>query len=296
VTPRRCPLCDGANRETLAEVAAAAVVSGNSTYRADALRRLNVAADARYPIVRCTRCGFVFAAFVPDFLRVLYDDVIDPEAARRESQSPSWVGHQLRLASLLLEKLGGERVRVLDYGCGYGAIVRALQGPSIECVGYEPSPSASEAAHAKTSLDEIEGSFDGVILSDVLEHVPEPLATLAECRARLRSGGWICVSVPDFSPRRLRDTLADAAAGRPFTRELNPWEHLNYFSPSTLAQMLARAGFDADRATNLDFGFRPDTAGVRRVGNAVKSALRLGKFAIDPRPLTTTLLARVTGA
>jgi 2-polyprenyl-3-methyl-5-hydroxy-6-metoxy-1,4-benzoquinol methylase len=276
----------------LIEVAAGTIVSGNSTYRADALERLRIAGDSPHPIVRCTQCGFVFAAAVPDFLSALYDEVIDPEAARRESQSPAWVGHQLRLASLLLAKLGGDRVRILDYGCGYGAIVRALQGPAIECIGVEPSPAARAAAHAVASLEEIEGSFDGVILSDVLEHLPEPLTTLAKVRARLRDGGWICVSVPDFSPRRLRDTLADMAAGRPFTRELNPWEHLNYFSPATLAHLLDRTGFDVDAGADLDFGFRPDAAGVRRIGNAVKSALRMGKFAMKPEPLTTTLLAR----
>jgi 2-polyprenyl-3-methyl-5-hydroxy-6-metoxy-1,4-benzoquinol methylase len=276
---------------------ASEVVAGNSTYRADGVQRLGIAAESRYPIVRCTNCGFVFAGQLPEekFLRSLYDDVIDPEAARRESQSPPWVAHQLRLASLLLERAGREKgtVRILDYGCGYGAIVRALQGPAIECVGVEPSPSAREAAEASASLDEIEGSFDGLILSDVLEHLPEPLATLSELRERIRDGGWICASVPDFRPRRLEATLADIAAGRPFTREMNPWEHLNYFSPATLAQMLERAGFDIDpAAAGLDFGFRPGTGGVRRIGNTVKSMVRLGTFAIKPEPLTTTLLAR----
>jgi SAM-dependent methyltransferase len=299
---RACPLCGATRADVLAELAANDVVSGNSTYRSDALSRLGISPEQRSPIVRCAVCGFVFAGWLPDgeFLRILYDDVIDARAAESESQSPAWVAHQLRLASSLLDRIGRdrERARILDYGCGYGTIVGALQGPNVACVGFEPAAGPREAVRrrgltAHATLDEVDGLFDGIVLSDVLEHVPDPRTTLLECRDRLRDGGWVCVNVPDFGPGRLAQALGDVAAGRPFPRDLNPWEHLNYFSPATLARMVSESGFTVDPgAAGLDFGLRPDAGGTRRAGNTVKSLLRMAKFAFRPEAQTTTVLAQ----
>lgn len=46
------------------------------------------------------------------------------------------------------------------------------------------------------------GSFDLVVHSDTLEHVPDPRSALAECRRVLRSGGVMCFTVPVL-PKRL---------------------------------------------------------------------------------------------
>jgi SAM-dependent methyltransferase len=49
-----------------------------------------------------------------------------------------------------------------------------------------------------------DGSFDLVVHSDTLEHVPDPVRGLAECRRVLRSGGACCFTVPVIVGRTSR--------------------------------------------------------------------------------------------
>jgi len=299
---RACPLCGKDRPEPLATIRAAAICAGNSTYASDALDLLRVSPTDAYSFVRCSACGFLYAQHAPDgeFLKHLYERVISVPLARMESQRPRWVAHQLGLAQKLLERLGDrDEVRILDYGCGYGSIVRALQSPAISCVGYEYSEAVAGAGRAagldivtdRNALAE-RGPFDGIILSDVLEHLEEPLATLAECAALLRPGGWLCVSVPDFSDARAAMIIDQLRRGLEVTRELNPWEHLNYFSPSTLSAMLTRAGYRVDPHATATFGLRAEAGGIARWGNAVKTLGRMLSFVGSPRATSTTLLAQ----
>jgi len=49
------------------------------------------------------------------------------------------------------------------------------------------------------------GTFDIVIHSDTLEHVPNPVHALAECRRVLKPGGALCFTVPVIVGRMTRD-------------------------------------------------------------------------------------------
>lgn len=60
-------------------------------------------------------------------------------------------------------------------------------------------------------------SFDVVIHSDTLEHVPQPVRALAECRRVLKPGGVLCYTVPTIVGRlsRRRDGLPPSYHGAP---------------------------------------------------------------------------------
>lgn len=299
---RICPLCDADDPEPLATISAGAICQGNDTYSSEALSLLERSSSDTFAFVRCRACGFLYTQTAPDalFLRRLYEDVISIPAARLASQQPAWIAHQLGLAQKLLERLSGlDSASVLDFGCGYGTIVRALGGPSVSCVGYEYSRAVADEARAEgldvvAEMDAVRlrAPFDGIVLSDVLEHVEHPRETLRLCAELMKPGGWICVSVPDFSPRRARDVFSALRQGRSVTREVNPWEHLNYFSPATLQAMLERAGFRVDPFATATFGLRPEHRPVARLGNALKSAARMLRFAVAPRATNTTAVAQ----
>lgn len=101
--------------------------------------------------------------------------------------------------------------RVLDCGCGAGEYVRALLARGADAYGveFDENKLASAARDgelaARLSAGDLEalafpdGSFDLALLNEVLEHVPDDRAALAEVRRVLRPGGRLIV----LSPTRL---------------------------------------------------------------------------------------------
>ena len=135
--------------------------------------------------------------------------------------------------------------RILDVGCGRGVHLAALADRGFEVHGFELSESAARGADPRAKLtiapDLAEArypaaSFDSVILWHVLEHLPDPVATLAEIRRILRPGGQLVVAVPNFSSLQAR------WAG-PGWFHLDPPRHLYHFPIAALERLLASSGF-----------------------------------------------------
>jgi SAM-dependent methyltransferase len=111
--------------------------------------------------------------------------------------------------------------RLLDVGCGTGWLARHFE----RYTGVDASPAAVEEAvrHGRdVCLADVDDrlpfpdeSFDGVVLKDLLEHVADPVAVVAEARRVLRPGGRVFASSPDAQ----RWVWDDYTHRRPFTRK-----------------------------------------------------------------------------
>ena len=110
-----------------------------------------------------------------------------------------------------------KKVRVLDIGCGTGAVTRILASKLIEgeVVGVDPSIVFLEKARelsstlANISFEQGDGrqlpfgeaSFDVVVFHTVLSHMPSPESFLEEAHRVLKPGGYLAVFDGDYASR-----------------------------------------------------------------------------------------------
>jgi SAM-dependent methyltransferase len=149
----------------------------------------------RYAIRECQACGLYYKSRVPlsETLRAYYG-TLDFTPFDGDYGFPT---DAALLAHLRRLPLG---CRVLDFGCSTGRILAAL-GPSYDRVGVEISERAAEQARrrgitiiAERDLDDAQArAFEGIILSDVFEHLVEPTATLRRLAGRLAPSGLLFI-------------------------------------------------------------------------------------------------------
>jgi SAM-dependent methyltransferase len=137
--------------------------------------------------------------------------------------------------------------RVLDVGCGAGLFLASMAARGWTTVGVEPNRAYAHALRSEHHLNVISGGiealgprsepFDAVTMFDVIEHVPDPLDTLAHVRRLVRPGGVLVLTTPNVL------SLERRLFGQHW-QALQPPDHLTLFSSSGLQAMLRRAGFD----------------------------------------------------
>jgi 2-polyprenyl-3-methyl-5-hydroxy-6-metoxy-1,4-benzoquinol methylase len=295
---RICPLTGDAAHRVLAYLPAAVVAACNPTYRASFSKILNISPQDEFPIVE-SPAGFIFAGWLPpeDFLRRVYEDVIDH--AKTVTQTIAYRAALLEFAAAFLTTV--ERYhpapaarRLLDYGCGYGSLLRMLAGREVQAIGYEPSPARQQLTSSGgieifRDLDQVAdaGPFDLFICTEVLEHVADPRAALRFMKKNAASGALLAMTVPDCERSYVEACLSVFANGGRLSPVFNPWEHLNYFSAENLRRLLAEEGFTVIN----DFG-RTRTArdACAKLGDAhanpIFNSLRILRRAATTAPST----------
>jgi 2-polyprenyl-3-methyl-5-hydroxy-6-metoxy-1,4-benzoquinol methylase len=146
-----------------------------------------------------------------------------------------------------------DRPRVLEVGCGDGALAAELAKHGARVTGADPSAVALERArreHPELALVQTgpdgrlpldDSSFHAAVCLHVLEHVADTQLLLSEVRRVLAPEGMFALAVPYHG--RLK-SAAIALGG--FERHYDPLEPvLRFYTRRSLSGLLARLGFGA---------------------------------------------------
>jgi 2-polyprenyl-3-methyl-5-hydroxy-6-metoxy-1,4-benzoquinol methylase len=147
----------------------------------------------------------------------------------------------------LLQAHGVAGGTLLEVGAGFGLYCEEMRklGFFERIIAVEPTPPLAESCRRRglevvdKRVEELAGlaaSVDVVANFEVIEHLFEPKAFLADMRRLLRPGGLLVLTCPNaegFDVTTLRE-LSDVV----------DTEHLNYFTPQSLSARLGREGFE----------------------------------------------------
>jgi SAM-dependent methyltransferase len=130
-----------------------------------------------------------------------------PKAALRGEPSYVWRAGQERRLEMVLRAAGPRRAgRILEDGCGVGEYLSRLAGGAAQAVGLEIEHERACAAHLKTRdvtcaagehLPFPPNTFDLVLSHEVIEHVQDDRAAVAEIVRALRPGGRLALFCPN---------------------------------------------------------------------------------------------------
>jgi 2-polyprenyl-3-methyl-5-hydroxy-6-metoxy-1,4-benzoquinol methylase len=215
----------------------------------------------RWDLLTCTTCKVVTTAppVPPADIHHYYKSdyspfEIDP-ASRRGSlktalRAAMLLPYRLRFGSAERQRAPFGAGRVLDVGCGSGALLAALAREGWICHCLDPSAEALARARAAVPSGKFfqgtietfttEHRFDLITLSHVLEHLADPRAALRKLHSLLAPGGELQLEVPNIGGAEAR------LFGRNW-RGLDLPRHYVHFTPRTLGWLLRDTGFVMER-------------------------------------------------
>ena len=241
---RPCPICDSSINEP------------------------HIFSDLNWHVRKCSKCSMIFLANPPDQSSLseefAWEQTRDAERYKRRKNRKLYYFFSDGLKKLkrfsrrgkrkeivLINKLKSGQGSLLDIGCAEGTTLSHLDPKKWTLYGIEPSPSlaarANEICSASggyavqaTAVDGMNrlnaNSFDVINMRSFLEHDVYAEKTLIASFRALKDDGLVLIKVPNANcwNAKLR------GFGWPGVR--HP-DHVNYFTPSTLKEMVLKAGY-----------------------------------------------------
>ncbi len=188
-------------------------------------------------IVRCVGCGHRQLDPMPaaDRLAALYEIA---ESADYVDQRAGQIATADRVLDRIEQFSGPGRIG--DLGCWVGFLLIAAEARGWSGQGVEPSQWAADYGRREHGLDVqcadlfnaelVPGSFDAIVLGDVIEHLVDPGAALDRIATLLAPGGVLALALPDAGSRLAR------LMGRRWWAVIPT--HVQYFSRDSVSALL----------------------------------------------------------
>lgn len=215
-------------------------------------------------VVKCLQCGITYVnpRLRRDILWQRYSqDFFQNEYLPQHGDYDEQANYNIHFPYLRqLGQIAPARGRLFDVGCAIGLFLAAARLDGWEVMGNELSRFAADYALKRFNIPVIAGnfetvdlspgSFDAITMWETIEHVQSPRTALRKAAALLRPGGVLALSTPNVAGLTfwsLRDRWWVVA----------PKEHIFYFTPKTITQLLDRTGFEVVKmwTAGLDYHY-----------------------------------------
>jgi SAM-dependent methyltransferase len=202
----------------------------------EAIRTLS-ARGSSVKLVRCRNCGLVFLnPRLASVSEVYESDAMKNSVYYAESIENDKDTFRQRLA--FVRGFLKNKKTALDIGASVGTFLAVCrEGGFTDVHGVELNPGSRAQAKdlfSLTLVKELPGDVkaDLINMSDLIEHLEDPLDYLKKLRAYMEDDGVLLITTPDYE--------------RWITKVVNikPEEHLFYFTRATLGKLLEKAGYE----------------------------------------------------
>jgi len=206
-------------------------------------------------LVRCAACGHgqpEKLPTLPRFFDRMYDQQWDQAWVEDEFEGRSKDFIFQGILRALKRRAGSSPRRLLDIGAHAGRFMSLAQqdGWTVEGIELNARTAACAARRTGAPVHQVNvhalgaggHRYSAVTLTDVLEHVPEPLSVLNAIADIVEPGGSIGVKVPHGRVQELKERALESLTSHHVSLAEN-LVHVNHFSVKSLELALERAGF-----------------------------------------------------
>lgn len=241
-----------------------------------------------FHIQKCAACGHGFAWPRPSRIVTnrLYMELDLEEALRSRSyKRRQRAGEdEPEVVAERLARLGCKGGRLLDVGAGSGRFTDHFRHNGFAVTPLEVHPLLAQRIEQKTGLgvvrqpfeawaldERLVGSFDAIVISQVVEHIVSPPEWFAQSRRLLKPDGVLFVSIPNFHSLLVR--IMGAREGN-----ICPPTHLNFFTMKSFTSLAGRHGL------RLRLAETPSILPLEPAIDAVKVYLKLPETPLSALP------------
>jgi SAM-dependent methyltransferase len=193
-------------------------------------------------------------------------------------------GKRLLMRRLLARQLSRPGVRILDIGCGAGANALELSAfgsvtasdRSLDALAFVRSRGVESVVAAEApNLPFHDGAFDVVTAYDIVEHVEDDRAFVADLARVLAPGGALAIHVPAWPSL--------------WSRHDEVLEHKRRYTRRSLRSLLATSGLALERIGWTNFSIFAPTAMLRFARRATGAQSDGADLGVVPAPVNTLL-------
>ncbi len=225
-------------------------VCGKNNFKKVAAETQEEGRKRKMRLLQCLECQLLFAEDYLEDRKHLYGKNYAAWGADALQEEPQ-IGRAKREAfrcqlKILLKYVQPAGKKFLDVGTGNGYMIESAKEAGFEVWGTEISPSAAAIASKKfpgqifegklESADYPDNFFDVICLTDVLEHLPNPLETVREIGRTLKPDGHLFLISPNT------DSIWRMLLRKRWFQY--KYEHVCYFNRTSLDYLLENSGLE----------------------------------------------------